>query len=191
VLAAAAAFGVLVAPGWASALGRQSTVRGDVASLAATTWVERHVPKSDVVVVDDYMWPDLKIDGMNPLWMWKVDGDPQVTRTELPHGWRSINYIVMTSQASAMLIQLPALVQAMAHSFLVASFTQGVTVREVLPSGTLPAASSASSASSVPPGSAWAAGLPGAVGRPLTPAPILACFVPGPWDHAGTRPPTR
>jgi hypothetical protein len=187
VLAAAAAFAVLVAPGWARALDRQSTVRGDIGSLAATTWVERHVPKSDVVVVDDYIWPDLKIDGMNPLWMWKVDGDPQVTRMDLPHGWPSIKYIVMTSQASTMLNQLPTLTQAMAHSVVVASFTQGVTVREVIPAGPPSTASTASSsASSVPPGSAWAESLGGGVNHPLTPGPILACFTTGPWDH--TRP---
>ena len=184
VLAAAAAFAVLVAPGWARAIDRQSTVRGDIGSLAATAWVERHVPKSDVVVVDDYIWPDLKIDGMNPLWMWKVDGDPQVTRTDLPHGWKSIKYIVMTSQASTMLNQLPTLMQAMAHSVVVASFTQGVSVREVLPNG--PPSSTpttSSSASSVPPGSAWAESLGGGVHQPLTPGPIFACFTTGPWDH--------
>jgi len=184
VLAAAAAFAVLVAPGWARALDRQSTVRGDVGSLAATAWVERHVPKSDVVVVDDYIWPDLKIAGLNPLWMWKVDGDPQVKRLDLPHGWASIKYIVMTSQASVMLNQLPTLMQALAHSVLAASFTQGVTVREVLPGGPASSASSSSSASSVPPGSAWAESLGGGVSHPLTPGPILACFTAGPWDHA-------
>jgi hypothetical protein len=200
VLAGAAAFAVLVAPGWARALGRQSTVRGAIGSLAATTWVERHVPKSDVVVVDDYIWPDLKIDGMNPLWMWKVDGDPQVTRMDLPHGWQSIKYIVMTSQANTMLNQLPTLTQAMAHSVVVASFTQGVTVREVMPSGPAPSApttSSASSASSapttssassVPPGSAWAESLGGGVNHPLTPGPVLACFTTGPWDHTPPKP---
>jgi hypothetical protein len=133
VPAAAAAFALLIAPGWARALDRQSTVRGDAGSLAATKWVERHIKKSDVVVVDDYMWPDLKIDGMNPLWMWKVDGDPEVARVNLSHGWRSIQYIVMTSEASAMLSQLPTLTQAVADSVVVARFAQGVTVRKVLP----------------------------------------------------------
>jgi hypothetical protein len=177
VLACAAAFAVLVAPGWARALQRQSTVRGDAGSLAATAWLERNVPGHAVVVVDDYIWPDLKIAGMNPVWMWKVDGDPQVTRVDLAHGWRSIQYIVMTSQASAMLSQLPTLTQALAHSVVVASFGEGVTVREVLLNGVVPASSSA------PPGWAWTPGLPGGVAQPVTPGPILACFVPGPWDH--------
>jgi hypothetical protein len=162
VLAAAAALALLVAPGWARALDRQSTVRGDVGSLAATHWVEQHIPKSDLVVTDDYIWPDLKIDGMNPLWMWQVGGNPQVTRANLPQGWKSIRYIVMTSETSVMVSQLPTLTQALAHSVVVARFSQGVTVNEVLPGG--------------PPGSAGTANFPGGVSQPTMPGPLFACF---------------
>ena len=58
----------------------------------------------------------------------------------------------------------------MAHSVLVARFTQGVSVREVLPGG--------------PPGAAGTANPPGMAGQPALSVPIFACFTFGPWDHA-------
>lgn len=135
VAAAGLACAALVVSAWGHALAHQSTVRGDASSRAATAWIERHVPKRDVVVVDDYIWTDLKLRGENPLWIWKVDTDPQVTREVLPRGYRSISYVVLAPQAASTLASLPTLRGALAHSVVVATFGDGLTAREVIPAG--------------------------------------------------------
>jgi hypothetical protein len=132
VIAATLAWAVFVVPGWWSTLSHQSRVRGDAAELAATAWIEQHVSRHDVVVVDDYMWPDLKMDGWNPLWLWKTDSDPQVTREVLPHGYRSIQYVVLAPQAQSTLETLPTLRAALGHSELVRSFGGGLSAWRVV-----------------------------------------------------------
>lgn len=130
---AAAAFAVVVAPGWSHALETQARVRGDAGELAATAWVERNVPAGAVVVVDDYMWPDLKIHSrVYPLWLWKVNTDPWITKHVLPDGYASIGYIVLAPQASSTLAALPTLKAALDHSRLVATFGDGITARVVI-----------------------------------------------------------
>jgi 4-amino-4-deoxy-L-arabinose transferase-like glycosyltransferase len=132
VVVAGLAFAAMVVPAWGHALRQQAAVRGDTSELAATAWIERHVPRRDVVVVDDYMWPDLKLRGWNPLWVWKVNTDPQVTREVLPHGYRSISYVVLAPQAGSTLDTLPTLRAALAHSVVVATFGDGITARAVI-----------------------------------------------------------
>ena len=131
VAVAAVVLVALVLPRWSGALRAQSTVAGDASSRAATAWIERTIPKGDVVVVDDYMWTDLKLRGWNPLWLWKTDGDPQVTREVLPHGYRSIQYVVLAPQATSTLATEPTLKAALDHSVVVKDFGDGITARRV------------------------------------------------------------
>jgi 4-amino-4-deoxy-L-arabinose transferase-like glycosyltransferase len=130
--AAVVVLAAFVAPQGGSALVNQSKVDDYAGSLAATAWVEQNVPRHDVVVVDDYIWLDLKLAGMSPVWTQKTATDPETSKTELPHGWRSIQYIVMTSQLSAALAQLPTVEAAVRHSVPVKSFADGVTVLRVV-----------------------------------------------------------
>jgi len=132
VVAAGVAALILVVPQWGSALVRQAGTNGNANYLAATAWVEKNIPKSDVVVVDDYFWLDLKRAGLNPLWEQKTSSDTD-SQGELPHGWRSIAYVVVTSQIVGTLAQLPLLTQAVDHSVPVASFGGGIVVRRVNP----------------------------------------------------------
>ena len=90
------------------------------------------MPKPDVVVVDDYLWLDLKRAGMNPLWEQKMASDSE-SQGELPDGWRSISYVVVSGQILGSLGTLPILQQAIGHSVPVASFSGGVVVRRVVP----------------------------------------------------------
>ncbi len=133
VAAAAVVLAAFVAPQWGTAMVNQSKQDGSAGALAATAWVERNVPRRDVVVVDDYIWLDLKLAGMNPLWSQKTDTDPQTSKSELPDGWRSISYIVLNDQISGALSQLPVVAAAVSHSVVAASFADGVTVRRVVP----------------------------------------------------------
>lgn len=131
VAACALAFAAGVAPQWWGELSAQGRVQGDAGSLAATRWIQGNLPRNAIVVVDDYIWPDLKLHGMHPLWLWKVDGDPQVDHVDLPDGWQSMQYLVMTPQTMTVLDQMPVLAQALAHAVTVASFGDGVTIRQV------------------------------------------------------------
>jgi 4-amino-4-deoxy-L-arabinose transferase-like glycosyltransferase len=123
---------LFVVPQWGSALVRQAGQNGTTSSLEATAWVEKHVPKKDVVVVDDYLWLDLERDGMNPLWEQKMDSDADA-QGDLDDGWRSVNYVVVTGQIIGTLATLPILQQAIDHSVPVASFGDGIVVRRVNP----------------------------------------------------------
>jgi Dolichyl-phosphate-mannose-protein mannosyltransferase len=129
VAVAALTFAAYVLPTWIGHLSQNSTARGNVPYLAAAAWAERNVPSSDVVVVDDYLWVDLKRQGLDPLWMWKIN--PQTT----PDGWKSINYILIQPQSAGTLAGMPSLEGAYAHSVLVKNFGGGLTVRKVIGAG--------------------------------------------------------
>ena len=122
---------LFVVPQWGSALARQAGENGTTSSLEATAWVEQHVPRKDVVVVDDYLWLDLKRAGMNPLWEQKMGSDSE-SQGELSDGWRSVSYVVVTGQIIGTLATLPILQQAISHSVPVASFADGIIVRRVV-----------------------------------------------------------
>ncbi|MET7397416.1 glycosyltransferase family 39 protein [Dactylosporangium sp. NPDC005572] len=122
---------VLVVPAWASTMVEQSRVDGSANSRAATRWVVEHVPRDAVVVTDDYIWMDLKLAGFTkPVWLWKVDTDPEVMETVLPAGVASIDYVVMADQAESTLAQLPTLQTGITESTVVARFGE-IVVRQV------------------------------------------------------------
>jgi hypothetical protein len=115
---------VHVAPEWWSYLNTNSTANGDAPYLAAATWAEHNVPKNDTVVVDDYLWVDLKTHGLNPLWIWKITAQNTPT-------YKGIQYIILQQQSPTTLAGIPALQGAYAHSVLVKDFGNGLTVRRV------------------------------------------------------------
>lgn len=126
-------FSLVGAPGWWHTLEQQSHVSGDAAELAATSWIDHDLPKGTVVIVDDYMWPDIMMHGKAyPVWLWKVDSDPWVTKHVLPHGYKSISYIVLYPQAGTTLATLPTLKAALEHSRVVKNFGGGLTARIVV-----------------------------------------------------------
>jgi hypothetical protein len=129
--AALVAFAVLAVPAWAGNLHHQSTVDGSASSRAATRWVIDHVPKDAVVVTDDYIWMDLTLhDFRKPVWLWKLDTDPEVMRKLLPDGYLSVDYVVLADQATGTLDSLPTLEDAIAHSEEVTRFGD-VVIRRV------------------------------------------------------------
>jgi hypothetical protein len=125
---AALVFVGYVLPQWVSYLDRDSTVRGNVPYLKAAAWAEHNVPKDDVVVVDDYLWVDLKTHGLDPLWLWKVNA---ATAPD----WESIKYIIIQPQSPGTLASIPSLQAAYAHSVLVKNFGGGLTARRVIDAG--------------------------------------------------------
>jgi 4-amino-4-deoxy-L-arabinose transferase-like glycosyltransferase len=133
VIAGAVVFALAAATSWWHVLASQAKVDGDASELAATAWIEHNVPSGSVVVVDDYMWPDLKMrSDVYPLWLWKVNTDPWVTKHVLPHGYASIDYIVLAPQAPSTLATLPTLKAALEHSRVLKSFGDGIAARVVV-----------------------------------------------------------
>ncbi len=125
VALAALTFAGYVLPQWVSYLDTNSRVHGNVPYLAAAAWAERNVPRGDVVVVDDYLWVDLKTHGLDPLWLWKINA-------QTAPDWQSIKYILIQPQSPATLASMPTLRAAYAHSVLVKNFGGGLTVRRVI-----------------------------------------------------------
>jgi hypothetical protein len=117
-----------VLPQWVSYLHQNSSTDGNVAYLQAAAWAEHNIPKGDVVVVDDYLWVDLKTHGLDPLWMWKIT--PQTAPN-----WKTINYLLIQPQSAGTLAGMPSLQGAYAHSVLVKTFGDGLTARRVVDAG--------------------------------------------------------
>jgi hypothetical protein len=125
---AALTFAGYVLPQWVSYLSTNSTVQGNVPYLNAAAWAEANVPKGDVVVVDDYLWVDLKTHGLDPLWLWKVS-------PSTAPDWQTIKYIIIQPQSPGTLASMPALQQAYQHSVLVKNFGGNLTARRVIDAG--------------------------------------------------------
>jgi len=123
-LTSAACFVAVIAPSWARSMVSDSRVSGQAATMAAEQWVELHVPAGDVVALNDYMWVDLRTHSkVHPLWVWKIDLDPWVMTHVLPHGWKSINYVVWTPGPTGLSPgELPTLAQALRHGAVVKQF---------------------------------------------------------------------
>ncbi len=67
--------------------------------LAATQWVEKHIPKNDPIVIDMYMWPELYTNGYaSAHYYWKVDEDPAIRDGVFHDNWKDIDYIVTTHE---------------------------------------------------------------------------------------------
>jgi hypothetical protein len=114
-----------VLPQWVSYLNTNSGVHGNVPYLNAAAWAEGNVPKGDVVVVDDYLWVDLKTHGLDPLWLWKIN-------SSTAPDWQTIKYIILQPQSPGTLAAMPVLESAYQHSVLVKDFGGGLTVRRVI-----------------------------------------------------------
>jgi hypothetical protein len=134
VLAAGAACAFLVLPDWGRALVAQSKASGFAAEDAAVAWITTHVPPGDVVVCDDYLWPDVKMHTKaTPVYLWTVNYDPAVMREILPDGYRDISYLVLdpsSSQTKTALPGRPTLEAALRHSLMIEEFG-GIDVYKV------------------------------------------------------------
>lgn len=125
VLAAAAVFGVLGSPTWASQDHRSDSYNPSAYSRQSVDWVKAHVGRDAVIVTDDNIWADLVMQGYTrPVWLYKVDLDPAIKAT-LPHGWRDVKYLVLPDLSESLLKSLPIVWDAIQHSQVVAVFGSG------------------------------------------------------------------
>jgi len=123
---AAAVLLVMMVPHWYGWLDQQSTYNGFAQQDAAVSWVAQHVPRNDLVVCDAYPWLDIKLHTRaTPVYLWQIDSDPQVMRTELPQGYRDISYLVLDPHSPLTFAALPGrptLQQAISNSTVVKRF---------------------------------------------------------------------
>ena len=136
---AVAALG-LVAPRWAAGDATALTTDPNLTYAQAADWMRAnlHPTQGTKIVVDDGLWLNAVADGFQPgygaIWFYKVDLDPAVEAV-LPHGWRSLQYVVSTPTIRADLGSLPTVDAALEHSKVLASFGTGagaIQVRQVL-----------------------------------------------------------
>jgi len=134
VLAVGVGCAAVVAPAWGQSLVAQSKANGFAAEDTAVAWITRNVPRGDVVVCDDYLWPDVMMHARaTPVYLWTVDYDPAVMREFLPDGYRDISYLVLdpsSSQTRTALPGRPTLEAALRHAVLIEKFG-GIDVYKV------------------------------------------------------------
>jgi hypothetical protein len=117
---------VICVPHWFNWLKQQSSYDGFAQENAAVSWVAEHVPRNDLVVCDAYPWLDVTLHTQaTPLYLWQIDSDPQVMRTDLPHGYRDISYLLLEPDSPLTFAALPGrptLQQAIKNSTVVERF---------------------------------------------------------------------
>jgi len=112
--------------------------------VSAVTWLQRHVPPSSRLVIDEYMWDELHAPPAgapryaDAQYYWKVGEDPAVQRRGFEDNWRTVNYVVTTPQLVYDTIHngFPIVTPALEHSVAVAAFNTGgwqIEVRRVEP----------------------------------------------------------
>jgi hypothetical protein len=133
VVVCLAAFFIMGAPNWGTTIERSTTENLSGPYMQATAWVVENVDEQAVVIVDDYVWTDLALEGFeNQIWLYKADLDPTVQAELLPDGYASVDYVVLGRFATTSVEGLPTVAQAIDHSEVVASFGDGeITVRKV------------------------------------------------------------
>ena len=110
----------------------------------AVKWIERHVPASSRMVIDEYMWDELHDPPRgvprfaDAQYYWKVGVDPSVQRRGFADNWRKVGYVVTTPQLveDTAHNDFPIVTPALEHSVPVAAFNTGgwqIEVRRVEP----------------------------------------------------------
>ena len=119
---------VFVAPNWQTKLHTLVTVDQDASSRQAIAWIDRHVGRSNRLVVESALWTDLQAKGFNrpdPVWLYKTETDPEVT--SIVAGGKNIDYVVLngpTVGAKSFANSFPNVNRALQRADLVASFGQ-------------------------------------------------------------------
>jgi hypothetical protein len=114
------------------------------AQTRATHWTQRHVPPHSRMIIDAYMWLDLKhpSNAAPPFryaeYYWKAAEDPAIAKGVFSNNWHKVKYVITTPQLiqDTEMAGFPLIVNALNHSESVAHFNSGswpVDVRRVDP----------------------------------------------------------
>jgi uncharacterized protein DUF4388/dolichyl-phosphate-mannose-protein mannosyltransferase len=103
----------------------------------ATQWIERNLPLSSLIIIDESMWTDLYNQGYTSAhYYWKVQDDPAIRDKVFHDKWQTVDYVVTTPQmfTDAQHQNMTLVEEAIAHSIPIARFDTGgwlVEIREV------------------------------------------------------------
>jgi hypothetical protein len=134
VLAAGALIVSIAVSLWLPTYHRLMESDDDAPMRQAQQWIQRNVPKTDRLIVDDAFWLDLIRDGRdrrNVVWAYKVDTDEQV-QGWAPHGWTDYDWVVSTVSLRAGMPPNGVFADAVAHSQPAATFGYGSERVDVL-----------------------------------------------------------
>lgn len=116
--------------------------RATAPQAAALAYLKPLLVKDDNILTDDSLWLDLVRAGHGSVtdpWhgaisYYQYDLDPISSNKELPHGWRDINYVLVTNAMRDNIdyLGLPKLAATLAHSTLLARFGTGDAEVDVL-----------------------------------------------------------
>ncbi len=63
----------------------------------ATQWIEKNLPRSSLMIIDESMWTDLYDHGYTSAhYYWKVQDDPAIRDKVFHDNWRTVDYVVTT-----------------------------------------------------------------------------------------------
>ncbi len=120
---AAVAFAVIILPQWWSSLNAQAEINGFSGQDSAIAWIDHHVPAGAIVICDAYPWLDIKLHThATPVYLWQVDADTGVMHHLLPHGYKSVSYLLLAPNSPLTFAALPGrptLQAAIAHSTII------------------------------------------------------------------------
>jgi hypothetical protein len=103
----------------------------------ATQWVEEHLPRHSLLIIDEYMWTDLYDSGFTSAhYYWKVEEDPAIRGKIFHDDWRNVDYVITTPQllGDAQNNNMTLVEDALEHSTLLIHFDSGgwpIDIRKV------------------------------------------------------------
>jgi hypothetical protein len=132
-LAITGGLALAAAPQWISGNRDQMSQDDQAAGRAAVEWIDRHVDRRSVVLVDDTIWVDLVERGFSPertIWFYKLDLDPGI-----PMGREDVDYVIRSNIMEGNARDLPRVKAVLDHSTTLAAFSAGaerIEVRQVV-----------------------------------------------------------
>jgi hypothetical protein len=123
----------LAGPRWASADFRMMSRDDQEAGRQAVDWLDSNVDHTSTLLVDDTAWLDLVERGFDrhrTVWFYKEDLDPAVTRP-----WQDFDYVLESNILQGNASSLPKTQEILAHSQVVADFTDSgehMQIRKVI-----------------------------------------------------------
>ena len=101
----------------------------------ATQWIEKNLPLSSHMIIDESMWTDLYDSGYRFAdYYWKVEEDPAIRDKVYQNNWRNFDYIVTTPEllTDAQSNHMTLVDDVMTHSTRIAYFDTGGWRIEIL-----------------------------------------------------------
>lgn len=140
-LAVVTLLGTTVAPAWSASTIENPVVDQVTPSKSVENYLENNVSRDTVILAEASYFVDLIDAGWKAPWhgvVWYTQLDLDTSSfQELPLGWRSVNYVVVSQQVKrdVMATPLPKLGEAIDHGTVVATFGTGESLVQIIKVG--------------------------------------------------------